>query len=200
MRALLAWRNRLSRNLRDKNKQNKTFVRWRQIKTLAERENQRMYLDPLLALLYPFIRLSVSISVRWLCYVSECIWIYVLTGIHTLYLLYITYTPVCVKGRNGLPSTWVLWPCLLQQDVLHQPCDVYIDVAWEAVQTGCIGCYPHQEFWGTGYLPGGLIVIGHSHDDSGETCLTNVSKPIAGPEWTQMGPLKLVKRAMVAWH
>lgn len=42
-----------------------------------------------------------------------------------------------------------------------------------------------------GYLPGGLVVIGHSHDDPGETCLTNVSKPIAGPERTesgQMGP------------
>lgn len=39
------------------------------------------------------------------------------------------HTPVCVKGRNGLASMRVLWPCLLQQDVLHQPGDIHIDVA-----------------------------------------------------------------------
>lgn len=50
-----------------------------------------------------------------------------------------TYTPVCVKGRNGLHSTCILRPCLLQQDGLHQPGDIHIDVAWEAVQAGCIG-------------------------------------------------------------
>lgn len=82
---------------------------------------------------------------------------------------YMTCTPVCIKGCNGLRSTCVLWPCLLQQDALHQPCDIYIDVAGEALQAGSIGCYSHQQLWRTGYLLGGLVVIGHSHDDPRKT-------------------------------
>lgn len=82
---------------------------------------------------------------------------------------YMPCAPVCVEGCNGLRSTCILRPCLLQQDALHQPCDVYVDVAGEALQAGSIGCYSHQQLRRTGYLLGGLVVIGHSHDDPGET-------------------------------
>lgn len=80
-----------------------------------------------------------------------------------------TCTPVCVKGRNGLHSSRILWPCLLQPDAPHEPGDVYTDVAGEALKAGSIGCYSHQQLRGTGNLLGGLVVIGHSHDDPGET-------------------------------
>lgn len=69
----------------------------------------------------------------------------------------------------------VQWLCLLQQDTLYQPGDVHIDVAGEAVQIAYVGSYPCQEVRGPGDLLGGLVVIGHSHDDPGETYLTNVT-------------------------
>lgn len=112
-----------------------------------------------------------------------------------------TYTwdrPVCVESCNSLPSVGVERLSLLQQDALHQPGDVHIDVAREAVQIGYIGSYPCQEVRGTGNLLGGLVVIGHSHDDSGETCLTNVTCHWAEVDWGWTdGTLKWVKRAMV---
>lgn len=111
----------------------------------------------------------------------------------------VSHTPVCVMGCDGLPSAGVQWLGLLQQDVLHHPSDVQIDVAGEAVQAGCIGSYHCQEVHGTGYLLGGLVVIGHSHDDPGETCLTNVTYHQAQVDCGRTdGTLKWVKRAMVA--
>lgn len=112
-----------------------------------------------------------------------------------------THTPVCIERRYGLHSTWVQRLRLLQQDVLHQPSDVHVDVAGEAVHAGRVGSYSCQEVRGTGYLLGGLVVIGHSHDDPGETCLTNGSYHQARLErgWTD-GTLKLVKRAMAEWY
>lgn len=149
---------------------------------------------------------------RFLCVsVSDaiCQWSTIYLGImlnahlhaaHSRYT-YILHTPVCVEGRNGLHSTWVQWLCLLQQDALHQPGDVHIDVAGEAVQAGCIGSYPRQEVRGTSYLLGGLVVIGHSHDDPGETRLTSVRYHQARVDWGWTdGTSKLVKRAMVAWY
>lgn len=84
-------------------------------------------------------------------------------------------TPICVERCNGLPSMWVQRLCLLQQDALDQPGDVHIDVAGEAVQAGYIGSYPCQKVRGSCYLLGGLVVIGHSHNDPGETCLIKVT-------------------------
>lgn len=81
----------------------------------------------------------------------------------------VTCTPVCVKGGNGLGPACVMWPRLLQQDALHQPGDVDVDVAGEDLQAGSVGSYSHQQLGGTGNLLGGLVVIGHSHDDPGET-------------------------------
>lgn len=85
------------------------------------------------------------------------------------------HPPVCVESCNGLPSVGVQWLCLLQQDRLHQPGDVNTDVAGEAVEAGCVGSYSGQEVRGARYLLGGLVVIGHSHDDSGETRINKVA-------------------------
>lgn len=59
---------------------------------------------------------------------------------------------------------------LLQQDVLHQPCDVHIDVACEVVQAGSVGSDPLQQVRGACDLLRGLVVVDHFHDDPAETC------------------------------
>lgn len=83
--------------------------------------------------------------------------------------------PVCVDGCDSLPSVGVQRLGLLQQDALHQPGHVQVDVAGQTLQIGYVGFYPRQEVRGTADLLGGLVVIGHSHDDSGETCWTSVT-------------------------
>lgn len=159
IRELLAWRRRLSRNLRGEiqtrcecrliyRKENKKAQAKIEQK-VAEKDKQYLH-ERLICM----------------CIHSRPIW-YIFVNRYTGQEM--TCTPVCIKGCDGLHSTCVLWPCLLQQDTLHQPCDVYIDVAGEALQAGSIGCYSHQKLRRTGYLLGGLVVIGHSHDDPGET-------------------------------
>lgn len=91
----------------------------------------------------------------------------------------VSHTPVCVKERDGPRSIGVQWLGLLQQDALHQPGDVHVDVAGEAVQAGGVGSDPCQEGRGTSNLLGGLVVIRHSHDDPAETCLTDVTYHLA---------------------
>lgn len=81
-----------------------------------------------------------------------------------------THTPVGVKGGDGRRSPRVLRHRLLQQDALHQPGDVHVDVAGEALQAGRVASQGDQQLRRTRDLLGGLVVICHSHDDPGETC------------------------------
>lgn len=94
--------------------------------------------------------------------------------------IWLLHAPVGVKGRDGCRPPWVLWQCLLQQDALHQPGDVHVDVAGKAVQAGGVASQANQELWRTCYLLGGLVVICHSHDDPGETF--NQQSVFTGPE------------------
>lgn len=71
---------------------------------------------------------------------------------------------------NCLASVGVQRLRLLQQDALHQPCDVHVDVARQVVQGGCVGSYPGQQVRGARNLLGGLVVVDHFHDDPAETC------------------------------
>lgn len=83
--------------------------------------------------------------------------------------------PCCEVVCNRGSSVGVQRLCLLQQHTLHQPGDVQVDVACEVVHAGCVGSYPCQQVRGTCYFLGGLVVIGHLDDDSGETCLNSVT-------------------------
>ena len=114
---------------------------------------------------------------QWvIAYLDTCVLNGHLTSVQVDELsLYITHAPVSVEGGDGLPPTWVQRLCLLQQDALHQPGDVHVDVAGDAVQGGYVGSDSCQQVWGPGYLLGGLVVIGHSHDDPAETCSTDVT-------------------------
>lgn len=105
------------------------------------------------------------------------------------------HAPVGVKGRDSCRSPWILWQCLLQQDALHQPGDIHVDVAGEAVQAGGVASQPNQELWRTYYLLGGLVVICHSHDDPGEH-LTNSQFSLGQ---SRIGAPQLLKRAMQTW-
>lgn len=166
IRELLAWRKRLSRNLGATSNISCEEQRWNSW------EKPTGCIFALLAVLHVWLCfLCISLYDGYTVCVCQCVDIYI--WIHLFEMdtedKPIHHAPVCVDGGNGLPSVGVQWLCLLQQDALHQPGDIYADVAGEAVQGGCIDSYPCQEVCGTGYLLGGLVVISHSHDDPGET-------------------------------
>lgn len=72
--------------------------------------------------------------------------------------------PVSIECCDGLCSVRVQRLRLLQQDALHHPCDIDVDVAAEAVQTRNIRLNPSQQVRRSGDLMSALVITGHLHD------------------------------------
>lgn len=73
--------------------------------------------------------------------------------------------PICIERCDGLCSIWVQRLRLLQQDTLHQSCDINVDVAAEALQTCNICLNPSQQVRGSGDFVSALVIIGHLYNN-----------------------------------
>ena len=95
------------------------------------------------------------------CYVN-------ISDMHCLTRTPHTHPPVGVEAGDGLAALGVQRLGLLQQDALHQPGDVQVNVAGNGVQAGRVGAHRRQQVGGPGDLLAGLAVVGHFHNDPAE--------------------------------